>query len=92
MATKRGIAMVSRVAQDKKGYVNGGKSDGNGIKDGRQRGQCVKGGRRATATRVMATAMAMMWAMVTAMRLVGNKEVKDKGGKGNGNGNEGGRQ
>ncbi len=38
-----------------------------------------KGGRQATATRVMAT----MWMMGTAMRLVGDKEDKVKGGKGN---------
>ncbi len=37
-------------------------------------------------------ATAMMWAMAMAMRLAGNKEGKDKGGKGYGNGNEGGVQ
>ncbi len=33
--------------------------------------------------------MAIMWAMAMATRLVGNKEDKGKGGKGNDNGNEG---
>jgi hypothetical protein len=34
--------------------------------------------------------MAMTWAMVTAMRLTGNKEGKGEGSKGNGDGNKGG--
>jgi hypothetical protein len=42
-----------------------------------------KGGKQATATMVMGT----MWAMATAMRLVGNKEDRGKSSKGNGNGN-----
>jgi hypothetical protein len=43
-----------------------------------------KGGGRATAMRVMATATAklMTWVMATAMRLVGDEERKGKGGKG----------
>ncbi len=43
-------------------------------------------------TRAMARvrATATMWGMATAMRLVGNKEGKGKGGKGNGDGNKGG--
>ncbi len=51
-------------------------------------GDGYEGGGRATATRAMAmaTAMAMTWAMATAMRLAGDKEGKDKGNKGNGNG------
>ncbi len=47
----------------------------------------------ATATAmamVTATVMATMWAMAMATRLVGNKECKGKGGKGNDSGNEGG--
>ncbi len=38
----------------------------------------------------MASATAMTWVMVTAMRLAGDKEGKDKGGKGNDDSNEGG--
>ncbi len=38
-----------------------------------------------------AMAMATMWAMVTAMGLVGDEEGKGKGGKGNYNDYEGGR-
>ncbi len=41
-----------------------------------------KGGRQATA-------MATTWVMATKTRLVGKEEGKCKGGKGNGNGNEG---
>ncbi len=44
---------------------------------------------RATAT---ATAMATMWVMAIATRLVGNKEGKVESNKGNYNSNEGGRQ
>ncbi len=40
----------------------------------------------------MATAPAMTWEMVTAMRLASDKKGKGKSGKGNGDGNEGGRQ
>jgi hypothetical protein len=40
----------------------------------------------------MATAMAAMWAIVMAIRLVRNKEGKGEGGKGIGDGDEGGRQ
>jgi hypothetical protein len=42
-----------------------------------------KGDGKAMAMR----AMMMMWVMATAMRLVGNKEDKGKGGKDNGDGN-----
>ncbi len=38
----------------------------------------------------MMTATAMTWVMVMAMRLAGDKEGKDKGGKGIGDSNEGG--
>ncbi len=41
---------------------------------------------------VLATAIAMMRVMVVATRLAGNTEGKGKGGKGNDNGNKGGRQ
>jgi hypothetical protein len=53
-----------------------------------------KGGGQATARRAMATAtamaMAMTWEMVTALRLVDDKEGKGEGRKGNGEGGEGG--
>jgi hypothetical protein len=45
----------------------------------------------ATALRV-ARAMAMAIATATAMWLVGDKDGKDEGCRGDGNGNEGGRQ
>ncbi len=51
-------------------------------------------GGQATATRAMATATAMAtamtWVMVIVMRLVGDKEGKGKGCKGNVEGDEGG--
>jgi hypothetical protein len=62
---------------------NSNKGDGN------------EGGEQVAAMRATATATAMvvvaMWAMAMATRLVGNKESKGKGGKGNHNGNKGGR-
>ncbi len=48
MAMKRAMAMASRVAGDKEGNDNSGKSDGDGI----------EGGGQATATRAMATRVA----------------------------------
>ncbi len=45
-----------------------------------------------TATRAMATAMATTWVMAMATRLAGNKEGKAKGGNGDGDSNESGRQ
>jgi hypothetical protein len=45
-----------------------------------------------TATRVMAMAIATTWTITTATRLAGNKEGKAEGSKGDGDGNEGGRQ
>jgi hypothetical protein len=42
--------------------------------------------------RAMATATATIWTMAMATRLVGDKEGKADGGKGNGASNEGGRQ
>jgi hypothetical protein len=64
--TKRVMVMVTRVAGDKEGNGDGGKS--NGISN--------KGGEQETATRVMV--MVTMWAMAT---LAGNKEGMDEGGK-----------
>jgi hypothetical protein len=40
----------------------------------------------------MASATAMTWVMAMAMRLVGDKEGKGKGSKGNGKDDEGGGQ
>ncbi len=70
----------TRVVCDKEGNGNGGKSNGN------------EGGEQATAMRVIATVMEMMWAMAMATRLAGNEEGKSKGSRGIGNGNEGGKQ
>jgi hypothetical protein len=64
--TKRVMVMAMRVAGDKEGNGDGGKS--NGISN--------KGGGQETATRVMA--MVTMWAMAM---LAGNKEGMDKGAK-----------
>ena len=44
------------------------------------------------ATRAMATVMAVMWLMAMVTRLAGDKEGKDEGGKGDGDGDEGGRR
>ncbi len=76
------MALATRVACDKEGNGDKGKSNGN--EDGEQ----------AMVTRAMATAMARAptWAMVAAMRLAGNKEGKGEGSKGNGDSNEGGGQ
>ncbi len=71
---------MTRVACNKEGNGNGGKSNGK------------KGGRQEIAMRVMATAMLTTWAMVTVTKLVCNKEGKSKGGKSNGNGDEDGGQ
>ncbi len=71
------MALATRVACNDEGNDgNRGKSNGD------------EGGGRATAMRAMAMATAMVptWAMVTAMRLAGDKEGKGKGDKGNGNG------
>ncbi len=43
-----------------------------------------------TATRAMAKVTAATWVMVMVTRLAGNKEGKGEGGKGNGEGDEGG--
>ncbi len=47
---------------------------------------------QAKATMVMAMVMAMTWVMAVAMRLVGDKVSKAKGGKSNGDSDEGGGQ
>jgi hypothetical protein len=51
-----------------------------------------EGGGQAMAMRAMATATATMRAMATGTRLVGNKDGKGMGGKGNDDSNEGGGQ
>jgi hypothetical protein len=50
----------------------------------------MQGGGCATATRAIAMATAMVWAIATVTRVVGNIESNGKGGKGNGDGNKGG--
>jgi hypothetical protein len=82
----KAMAMATRMA-GKWGCLTRDANEGNGN----------KGGRQATALRVMVTVMAlvkatvMTWAISTAMRLAGDKEGKGKGGKDNGEGDEGGR-
>ena len=76
---KRVMTLATRVECDEESDGFGGKSDGN------------EGGRRLTATRVLATATAMTWLMVMVRRLVGDEEGKGEGGKGDGNVDEGGR-
>jgi hypothetical protein len=73
-------ALLMRVVCNEEGDGDIGKSDGN------------KGGRQATVTRAMATAMATTWAIPMAMRWAGNKEGKGKDSKGNGNIDKGGGQ
>ena len=75
---KRAMALAMRVECDEGSDGFGGKSDGN------------KGGRRLTVTRAMAMVTAPTWVMATVTRLVGNKEGKGEGGKGDGDGIEGG--
>ena len=66
MRAARSMALATRVACHNEG--NGNSNEGNSN----------EGGRQVTAMRAMAT----MWAMATAMRLVGKEEGKGKGGKG----------
>jgi hypothetical protein len=74
------MVTATRVACNKDGNVGCGKSTGD------------EGGGQATAMRELAAMMSTTWVMVTCTRLVGNKEEKGKGGKGNDDSNEGGRQ
>jgi hypothetical protein len=67
----RAMSLATRVACNKEVDGNSNKGTGN------------RGGGQAMARRTIAT----MWAMATAMRLVGEKKGKGKGGKGNGDGN-----
>ncbi len=79
--TKRAMTLAMRVECDKESNGFGGKSNGN------------KCGGQFTAIRAMAMVKAMAWVMVMVTRLVGNKEGKGEGSKGNCNGDEGfGRQ
>ena len=75
---KRVMALATRMECDEESNGFSGKSDGN------------DGGRRLTATRVMATVTATLCLMATVMRLAGDEEGKGEGGKGDGNGDEGG--
>jgi hypothetical protein len=76
---KRAMALATRVEScDKESDGFGSKSDGD------------EGGRRLTAIRAMATVMVMMWVTAMVTRLAGDKEGKGEGGKGDGNGDEGG--
>ena len=75
---KRAMALATRVECDKESNGFGGKSDGN------------EGGRRLMATRAIGTVTAMTWLMATVARLVGDKEGKCEGDKGDGDGDEGG--
>ena len=75
---KRAIVLATRVECNEESDRFGGKSNGN------------EGGRRLTATRVLATVTAMTWLMVTVTRLAGEEEGKGEGGKGDGGGDEGG--
>jgi len=59
---KRAMALAMRVECNKESNGFGGKSDGN------------EGGRRLTATRVMATVEATKWVMVMVTRLAGDEE------------------
>ena len=70
------MALAMRVECEEESDGFGGKSDGN------------KGGRRLTATRAMATAMARTWAMVMVTRLAGGEN--GGGGRRRGNGDFGG--
>ena len=59
---KRAMALATRVECNKESDGFGSKSDGN------------EGGRRLTATRVMATVEATKWVMVMVTRLAGDEE------------------
>jgi hypothetical protein len=77
-ATKRAMALATRVECNKESDCFGSKRDGN------------EGGRQSMAIRAMATVTATAWAIVMEMRLEGNKEGKGEDSKGDGNGDEGG--
>ena len=77
---KRAMALATRVECDEESDGFGSKSNGD------------KCGRQLTATMAMAMVTATMWVMAMVTRLAGNKEGKGEGGKGVGDGDEGGRQ
>ncbi len=96
----KGDGNSNKLAGNKEGDGEGGKSSGKGNKDGEQASGTMA---MATATtRVMA--MVMRWrvtkramarvarAIATTMRIAGDEEGNCKGGKSNGDGNEGGAQ
>ncbi len=77
---KRAMVLATRVEYGKESDIFGSKSDG------------YEGGRQLTVTRAMAALMATTWEMATVTRLVGDKEGKGEGGKGDGDCDEGGSQ
>ncbi len=97
---ERAMVTAMRVVGDKEGKGNDEKDCGGNEGGVQQRGRWRwlidgdKGDGRATATRVMVTAMATAkgtrWVMAMVTRLAGNEEGKGEGGKGNGDDDEGG--
>jgi hypothetical protein len=79
IAAKRAIATATGVAGNKEGNGDGGKSNCNR----------VKGGKQAMMIRAMVMAMARMWEMAMAIWVAGDKKGNGEGGKGDDNGNEG---
>ncbi len=78
-AMKWVMALASRVECDGESDGFGGKNHGN------------KGGTQlAVTSRVLAMVTVKTWVMATVTRLVGGEEGKCEGGKGNGDGDEGG--
>jgi hypothetical protein len=87
----RMIVDTMRVSRGEEGDGNSSKSNGNkGVLQ--QRGWWQRRQEQWQQGWQQATAMATMWAMATAMMLVGKKEDKCKGSKGDGDGDEGGWQ
>jgi hypothetical protein len=97
---ERAMVTAMRVVGDEEGKGDDEK-DGGGDEGGvRRRGRWRRlingdeGDGRATATRVMVTAMATAkgttWVMVMVTRLAGDEEGKGEGGKGDGDDDEGG--
>jgi hypothetical protein len=78
------MASATKVVCDKEG-------NGNNCKSNEEEGDWQAIVMRAMWT-AKATAKAMTWMMMMVTRLVGNKEGKDKVGKGNGDDDEGGGQ
>ena len=77
------------MAGDETGNDDGGDGDEDKV-GGQAKASNGEGGRRLMTTRAMAAVTATTWVMATVTRLVGNKEGKGEGGKGDGDGIEGG--